>query len=218
VGTRAWPVLEDLPQDLYDTILREADFGKFERGQAVFHRGDPARDLHLITRGHFAVEYTGTSGKTVVLTILGPGDPFGEVALVEPDATRSATVVALETARTRVISREWFTRLREQDPSLDKLLIAVLAAQVRRLSETTFEVRVAPRQRVRRRLCALARSYDDGVIPITTDVLADIAGTTRARVSEVIREEKAAGTIDSRRGRIAVLRLDALEDRARSES
>ena len=214
---RAWAIFRDLPDPLYETIKHEAGRGRFEVGEAVFHRGDAADDLHLVMHGHFAVEYTGSSGKTVVMTILGPGDTFGEVALLEPGAKRSATVVALEQSRTRVIDRDWLASLRDKHPSVDRLLIAVLTAQVRRLTETTFEVRITPRQRIRRRLCALARSYDGGEIPITTEVLADIAGTSRARVSELIREEKKAGTLASRRGRISVLDLPRLEERAAPE-
>lgn len=219
---RSWSVFEGLPESLYQTIVKEAGTRTFERGQAVFHRGAEAKELHLIERGHFAVEYSGLEGKAVVVAILGPGETFGEVALVEENATRSASVIALETSRTRVIDRGWFTRLREKDPSVDRLVIAVLTAQVRRLTERAFEAaRVAPRQRVRRRLAALARSYGgrDGVaIPVTTDVLADLAGTSRARVSEVIQEEKSAGTIESRRGRITVLSVVGLEARAKPES
>lgn len=214
-------MFRDLPDDLYGTIVREAGRRPFERGEAVFHRGQDATELHLIEKGHFAVEYSGAEGKSVVVAVLGPGETFGEIALVEENATRSATVIALEPARTRVIDRGWFTRLRAKDPSVDRLVIAVLTAQVRRLTERAFEnARVSERQRVRRQLASLARSYggDDGVaIPITTQTVADLAGTSRARVSEVIKEEKAAGTIDSRRNRITVLDVVGLEARAAPE-
>jgi CRP/FNR family transcriptional regulator, cyclic AMP receptor protein len=215
---RAWSIFRDLPEDLYSTVRAEAGWGEFEPKQAVFLRDHPAEELHLIMTGHFAVEFTGTEGKSVVLAILGPGETFGEVALLEAGARRSASVISLDGGKTRVISRDWLTRLRERHPSVDTLLIAVLTAQVRRLSEMAFEVRVAPRQRVRRRICALARSYEGKPIPITTDVLADLAGTSRARVSEVLGEENEAGTIASRRGQIAVLDLRALEARAAAET
>lgn len=219
---RSWPVFRELPDALYRTIVREAGTRSFARGEAVFHRGAHATELHLIEKGHFAVEYTGTEGNSVVVAILGPGETFGEVALVEEDATRSASVISLEAGRTAVIDRAWFARLREKDPSVDRLVIAVLTAQVRRLTERAFEAaRVSPRQRVRRRLAALAQTYGGGdgrAIPITTDVLADLAGTSRARVSEVIQEEKAAGTIAARRGRITVLSIARLEARAKPEA
>ena len=62
----------------------------------VFHQGDPADTLHLILSGHFAARLETSVGDTVTMAVHGPGDSFGELALVDAGQARSTTVAALE--------------------------------------------------------------------------------------------------------------------------
>ena len=57
---------------------------RFKRGEVVFHEGDPGDTLRLVDRGHLAVRVTTPLGDTATLRVLGPGDYFGELAVVSP--------------------------------------------------------------------------------------------------------------------------------------
>ena len=101
-----WPLLADLePEDVRQllAIARRRVFGK---GDIVFHRDDPADSLHLIVRGRFAARVATPQGDSVLLEVLGPGQSFGELALLLPGASRSATVSALEDGETRSVYRD----------------------------------------------------------------------------------------------------------------
>ena len=196
-------------------VARRRTFG---RGEVVFHKGDPGDAIHLIAKGRFAVRVTTPLGETAVLAIRGPGEAFGELALVS-DAPRSATVAALEPAETHSINQLAFDELRRDHPGVNRILVAVLATAVQRMDELIVEAFYASAEkRVLRRVCDLAAVYGDGSepidIPLTQHDLAGLAGTSRATVNRVLRDEEARGTVRLGRGRTIVLDLATLTRRA----
>jgi CRP/FNR family transcriptional regulator, cyclic AMP receptor protein len=68
---------------------------------------------------------------------------------------------------------------------------------------------------VRRRLVELAGTYDSGVVPLTQEDLAAMAGTSRATVNRVLRDEARNGAVALQRGRVTVLEAEELERRCR---
>jgi CRP-like cAMP-binding protein len=206
-----WALLEAVPQEDVRRLLAIARRRTFARGEVVFHQDDPADTLHLIAKGRFAVRTQTRLGDTVILAVLGSGQCFGELSLVDPGARRSATVAALEPAETMSVHQLDFDRLCDEHPGVRDVLIAVLAAQVRRLSAHLLDALYVPAdKRVRKRLAEIAELYSDGEIPLTQEDLADLAGTSRATVNRVLRAEQERGSVRLRRGRTAVLDLEAL--------
>lgn len=190
----------------------------FSRGEVVFHREDPADSLHLVQKGRFAVRIMTPLGETATIGIRGPGDSFGEMALVDESAHRAATVAALEDGETLAVYQAEFHRLRKEHPQVDRVLMAFLAGEVRRQNELLLEALYIPvERRVLRRLVELAETYAraDGEIPLTQEQLAELAGTSRATVNKVLREEQERGTVELQRGKTLVLQPDELARRAR---
>jgi CRP-like cAMP-binding protein len=211
-----WPLLADLPPENVRKLLSIARRRTFEKGEVVFHRDDPAESLHLIVRGRFGARVLTPLGDSVLLEVLGPGQAFGELALLLPGARRSATVSALEEGETRSVFREDFELLQREHPGVKDVLLRLLAEQLRRATERIVEAHyVDAETRVRRRVCELAKTYGSGVVPLTQEDLAAMAGTSRATVNRVLRDEVGRGTVALRRGRTTVLDLDALEHRCR---
>jgi CRP/FNR family transcriptional regulator, cyclic AMP receptor protein len=208
------PLLAGLPAEDVRRVLAIARRRTFEKGEVVFHRDDPADSLHLIVRGRFGARVLTPLGDQVLLDVLGPGDSFGELALLLPDARRSATVSALEDGETRSIFRDDFARLQRSHPGVKDGLLRLLAEQLRRASERLVEAHyVDADTRVRRRLLDLARSYgsaNDAVVPLTQEELAAMAGTSRATVNRVLREEQRRGVVSLSRGRVTLVDPDEL--------
>ncbi len=210
-----WRVLEGVPEEDLHRLLSVARRRTFARNEVVFHRGDPAEALHLISSGRFAVRIMTPLGDTATLAILGPGEAFGELALVGEDPERSATVAALERGETLSISRADLQRLRREHPGVNELLLRLLAARIRRMNDLLVEALYVPAdKRVLRRLRELAELYaaDEGpsVIPLTQEEIAELAGTSRATVNRVLRAEQHRGSLELRRGRTVVLDRDLL--------
>jgi CRP-like cAMP-binding protein len=206
-----WALFSEVPEEAVRAVLTIARRRVFSRGEVVFHRGDPANALHLISSGRFAVRITTPLGDTATLAVRGRGDAFGELALVsDQEVERSATVQALEAAETRSVLRDDFERLRREHPSVDTILVAILAERVRRLSEQLTEAYyLSADERVVRRLADLAELYG-GSVPLPQEAIAELAGTSRATVNRVLRELEQQGVLKLGRVRIEVEQADRL--------
>jgi CRP-like cAMP-binding protein len=214
-----WDLLEGVPKEEVQLLLSYARRRRFARGEVVFHQDDPGDSLHLVSSGRFAIRGRTPVGETVTVGVRGPGQSFGEMALVEADARRSATVSALEQAETFAIYKDDFENLRRKHREMDGILIALLAGEVRRLNERLREALYLPvEKRVLRRLLELARIYDDGSgtveVPLTQEELAEFVGAARSTVNRVLREEQDRGIVQLGRGKTTLVDLAALTKRA----
>jgi CRP-like cAMP-binding protein len=214
-----WPVLASLPPDERRTLAAGLRRRAYRRDEVIVHQGDPANTLHLIAAGHASVRVTLPGGEFVVVGILGPGDAFGERALVGEPKSRGATVVSLERCETLSLGRDEFERLRTAYPGVDRFLVDLLARRVDKLNTYLLETLFVPAERrVLRRLLELCELYPaDGqgtVIPVTQETLASLAGTTRPTANQVLRRLVAGGIVTVSRSQIVVLNRAGLHQRA----
>jgi CRP/FNR family cyclic AMP-dependent transcriptional regulator len=214
------PVLAALDDETRRRLRDASQRRRFRRGEVVFHAGDAANSMHLVVSGHVSVQVTTLGGDTAILTVLGPGATFGEMALLAEEADRSATVTALDQVETLVVPRSQFLRLRATHPAMDRFLVTLLAGYIRRQDARLIEALYVPvDKRVLRRLLAMSRMYGDGapgtVVPLTQDVLAGMAGTTRPTANQVLRSAENDGLIRIGRGEVRVEDPRALARRAR---
>jgi CRP/FNR family transcriptional regulator, cyclic AMP receptor protein len=215
-----WPLLADLPPEQVGELLQTAIRRRFARNEVVFHRDDTGDSVHLISKGRFAIRIMTPLGETATLAVRGPGDSFGEMALFSADSHRSATVTALEEAETFAVRCPEFKDLRAKHPVVNQLLIRFLTGELRSMNERLLEALYVPvERRVLRRLVDLAGLYGTGdhevVIPLTQEVMAEMAGTSRATVNRVLNEEQQRGTVSLQRGKTVVRELDDIRRRAR---
>lgn len=212
-------VLEGVPPDDLRRFLAMARRRSFERDEIVFHHGDIADAVHLITKGRFARRVYSPTGQSAMLEVRGPGETFGEIALVSSVARRAVTVSALEPGETLSVGGDAFRELLGQHPELKDVLVALLAERLRRSDERALASRFLNAEgRVRWALLELIPVYADRagiVVPLTQEHLAELAGTARGTVNRVLREEQERGAVVLERGRVRILDPDALRTRVR---
>jgi CRP-like cAMP-binding protein len=209
-------VLDDVDRR---SVLATMTRRSYRKGDTLYFEGDPGDSLHVLQKGHVAVKVSTPFGDVATLTVLGPGESFGELALFGGDSLRTATVVALEPVETKALHRRDFDELRRQHPAVERLLVEALAAQVRRLSGQVLDaLYVSADKRVIRRVADLAALYDDGSsvisLPVRQDDIASMAGTTRPTANRVLMSLQADGLVALARGRTEVLDLPGLRRRA----
>jgi CRP-like cAMP-binding protein len=213
-----WRIFDGIPEPDVRAVLELARRSTYRRGEVVFHRYDPADAVHLVTKGRFDVRITTGHGDEVALAIRGPGEAFGELAGVT-EAERTATVTALEPGETLVVRGRELRRLAKRYPTLDEVLVRLLAENVAFLSERLVEAyTVDAETRVARRVLELCGVYGGDppvVIPLIQDELAALAGTSRATVNRVLRDAERRGLVELGRGRTVLLDLDGMARLAR---
>jgi len=213
-----WALFAGIPGDDVRAVLALARRSTYRRGEVVFHRHDPADAVHLVVKGRFDVRITTAHGDVVALAIRGPGETFGEIAVVT-GAERSATVTALEPGETLVVRGSELRRLAREHQSVDEVLVRVLAEHVAFLSERLVEAyTIDAEARVARRVLELARVYGGAppvVIPLIQEDLAALAGTSRATVNRVLRDAERRGLVQVGRGRTVLVDPDGFARLAR---
>ena len=215
------PVLDAVAARERSALLQAGVRRRFAPGEVVFHEGDPGDALHIVTQGVFVARSSSTRGEIIAVNMFGPGDVFGELALLTASARRSATVVSLERGATLMVGRGPFEDLRVRDPRVDRVLLTVLAERNRALTTHLVELLFAPvDQRVYRRLVAYhdlvapATEDDEGWIRLSQTELAILAGTTRSTTNRVLRRAEDRGLLALARGRVRLLDVDELRRRS----
>jgi CRP-like cAMP-binding protein len=211
-----WVLLRSLREPERHALLAATVRRRFRRGEIVFHEADPGDSLHLLAAGRVAVRAITPEGDAVTYAVVGPGEAFGELALLSRDHRRTATIQALEPVETLALRREHFEMIRARHPGVDRMLVEILAQRVRRLSAHLIEALYVPvDKRVVRRILVLCRQYGEaGVpdcsLPLTQSEIAEMAGATRPTINKVLRNLESDGVIELARGRVRVLDRDAL--------
>jgi CRP/FNR family cyclic AMP-dependent transcriptional regulator len=210
-----WPLLDGLSDDARRLVLASTRRRRFGRREVVFHQGDLGDHFHLVVRGRFAVQASTPLGDVVTLVVVGPGDFFGELALLDPASRRNATVIALEPAETVVLTGERFNELRRENPSVNRVLVDALAARLLHMTDALVEALYLPVEtRLLHRLAEIAQDWnwgdEQGRLQLTQEDLALMAGTTRPTVNRVLQRAAREGAVALGRGYIDILDLDRL--------
>ena len=209
-----WDILRTLNDEQRQEVLRTAVRRRYRPGDSLFHQGDPGDSMHLVDKGHVAIRVVNAKGDTLTLDVLGPGASFGEQSLVQPEGRRTAAAVAVGHVETLMLQGAAFDELRRRHPATTWMLVEVLAAQVRRLSDQLIDAHTMPAdKRVLKQLRRLAGVFRDGQsarLPLTQEDLASLAGTTRPTANRALQPLVADGIVGLSRGQIVVHDVERL--------
>jgi CRP-like cAMP-binding protein len=217
-------LLSDLVPEQRRAVLSRMHRRSYRSGEVVFHEGDTADTVHFLVEGRVVARRASESGDVLAYAVMGPGQAFGELAMIRRDGRRTATIEAVEPTTTLTLGFADFERLCASHPEVNRLLVRLLAARVTRLTESLMEALHSPAElRVVRSLIALCGVYSSpaqGSSIVTVSInqtgLAELAGVTRPTANRVLRRLEADGVVELLRGRITVRDLPALRHDARS--
>jgi len=185
----------------------------YDAGEVVFHEGDAADTVHFVVEGRVVARRSSEQGDRLAYAVMGPGQAFGELAMIVRAGRRTATIEAVERTVTLALSFADFERLCDRHPEVNRLLVRLLAARVSRLTDALMEALHTPAElRVVRSLVSLCGVYAVAApsrSPVTVHLnqseLAELAGVTRPTANRVLRRLESVGAVVLDRGRVTVV-------------
>lgn len=193
-----------LDQKLLSAMAALARRRQVRPGEIIFQKGDAGDALFAVRKGLVRI-LTGTSeGRRLTLNLHGPGDVFGEIALLD-GRPRTADAVASEQVELLFVPRAEFQRLLHDSPETAVGVIGLLCARLRWMSERMEETNLAPLPlRLAARLLALRKDYGDEII-ITQEELAQFVRSSREQVNRLLQVWRRSGVIELGRSRVRLI-------------
>ena len=171
------------------------------REEMVFRQSAPADAVFYIQKGKIKMVVASKQGKEAVVGILGPGEFFGEGCLIG-QPLRLATAKAMTDSQVVRVSKAEMLRVLHAEPTFAELFITHLLARNTRVEEDLVDQLFnSSEKRLARTLLLLANFGKEGgpqpvTTPISQEMLAEIIGTTRPRVSHFMNKFRKLGFID----------------------
>jgi CRP/FNR family cyclic AMP-dependent transcriptional regulator len=188
------------------------------RREELFHKGDEGGEVYVVASGTLKALTTSRDGDDVVFSILGPGEFFGEVALLGA-TQRTATITAIDDCTLVVIDRRDFMSYLKTDPDMSVKLLSVLAMRLKRVSELVEDTQFLNLPlRLAKKLLSLGRIYGKPTpgglqieLKLSQEEWGDLVGATRESVNKQMRQWTDAGIIQMDKGCVVVVNAVELE-------
>lgn len=211
------PFFANMSPDEADGLAQRLVMRRFSTGQIIFHHGDPGGLLYIVVKGKVKIAHSTPEGQEAFLAILGAGDFFGELALLD-DSPRSATAEALAPTDTLTLHREDFIRYIRNNPDFSLHVLQTMAHHIRRLNNQISDIFFLDLPgRLARTLLQLAEQHgrpsDNGLVielSLTQTDLAEMTGATRVSVNKALGRFRRAKWIKTQGRRFTILDQEAL--------
>lgn len=211
-------LFRDLDEAVVDRVAALAVVRRARAGDVLFLKGDEGDALYSVVSGQVRISTGGPGGRTVILNIMGPGDIFGEIALLD-GMPRTADAIAIAPTELIMIARHEFIALLEQEPSLAIHLLKLVCGRVRQTTEQVEDSALLPVPgRLAKRLLTMAdldgKAVSDGVrvrLQPSQSELGQMLGITRVCVNRHLQHWRKNGWIGLTRGHVVICNREALE-------
>src|SRR5918912_2715793 len=209
------PMFADLGADELQRLSNLCHTQHLASGEFRFQKGDPGNAFFGVLRGQFRIETGASDGSRLTLNFMGPGDLFGEVAVLDGQ-NRTADPTAGEASELFVLRREDFLSFLEREPKVAIQILMLLCLRIRWQSERMEESVLQPLPvRLARRLCALASDFGSEV-HISQEQLGVFVGAARESVNRQLQSWRKEAILDLQRGRILLQNMTKLTAVARN--
>jgi CRP/FNR family transcriptional regulator, cyclic AMP receptor protein len=173
----------------------------YRKGDVIFSQSEPADAVFYIQKGKIKIVVTSEQGKEAVVAILGPGEFIGEGCLNGQTLHLATASALIEAEVTRVDKKEMLSVLHNEPAFSEMFMAHLLTRNGRIVADLVDQLFNSSEKRLARTLLLLANFGKEGVPePITAKIsqetLADMIGTTRARVSFFMNKFRKLGLIE----------------------
>jgi CRP/FNR family cyclic AMP-dependent transcriptional regulator len=187
---RRVPLFSGLNEQQLETLAAGSARRSFPKGRTIVAEGEPSQSMYILLAGRAKVQRSDSEGKEVILAVLGSGEFFGEMSLID-DAPRSASVITLESCEFMAVSKDAFKSMLQQSPDV---AMAVMRGLVRRLREADKKIETLALLDVYGRVARVLLDFSENVggerivkNKLPRQEIAKMIGASREMVSRVMK-------------------------------
>ncbi|MFK5581838.1 MULTISPECIES: Crp/Fnr family transcriptional regulator [unclassified Serinicoccus] len=216
------PLFAALDEETAWRLMDSMSPHQLSRGDVVFDEGDPGDSLYVITSGKVKLARTSGDGRESLLSVLGPGEMFGELSLFDP-GPRLTTAYVVSDTEFIALGNEALRDFLTDHPEVAMRMLAGLARRLRRSNEGISDlVFTDVPGRVAKALLDLSDRFgkrtETGLLvahDLTQEELAQLVGASRETVNKALADFAHRGWITLGAKSVTLLDLDRLKRRAR---
>lgn len=211
--------LDDEAANALGTTMQEL---RLKHGEVLFHEGDSGDKAYVVVEGKVKLGRTSPDGRENLLSVLGPGQMFGELSLFDP-GRRNSTATAVTDCMLRTMGQEDLVTWLTGRPEVARNLLLQLASRLRRTNEAVADLVFSDVPgRVAKALLDLAQRFgkpsEEGIDvhhDLTQEELAQLVGASRETVNKALADFASRGWIRLEPRSVTLLDLDRIGRRAR---
>jgi len=201
------PLFNGLAKSELKAILSNALIRHYPKNAIIINEGDNTDSLYVVLEGKVKAYLSDDAGREIILSIQGPGDYIGELAIID-EQPRSASVMTLEPCKFCIISKSYFDSCLVNNPTIAIKLLKTQTLRVRRLTENVKSLALLDVYgRVARTLLNMATPHKNELIidqKLTHMDIAKMVGASREMVSRIMKDLSEGGYIKSEDKRITI--------------
>lgn len=214
-------IFQGVSPDAVAALVRQLEPVTFRRTEVVFSEGEPGDTLYIITAGKVKIGRKSVDGRDSLITLMGPSDMFGELAIFDP-GPRTSTVTALTEVKAVTMSRGVLRSWIADRPEIAEQLLRVLARRLRRTNDNLSDLIFTDVPgRVAKQLLYLAQRFGsrDGTAlrvdhELTQEEIAQLVGSSRETVNKALSDFAQRGWIRVQGRSILIDNAERLAKRA----
>lgn len=212
-------IFEGLDEETMQAVDRMAAMCTFQSNDPIYFPAEPSRSIFFLKKGHVKISRISEDGKEIILDIIGPGEVFGELLLVDDNETRNEIATAIGEVLICNMHRSDFEKMLKKYPELNFRVTKEVGARLRKVEERVTELVFKD---VKKRIASfLVRYAEDfgtiksGIItikpPLSHQELGFLTGAARQTVTTTLNDLRTQGVIDFGRKKIVINDIAALK-------
>jgi len=201
------PLFSNMQDENLELLSNQIQYRRYIKNSIIIGEGEQSDSLYIVNEGKIKIYISDSEGREMQLKILGPGDYFGELALID-QKPRSASAITLCDSQLSVITAKDFLQCLNNNPEIAINLLQMLAACLRDATESQRQLALMDvYSRLRITLQTLSKE-DNGVLKLepkpTQQDIASMIGSSREMVSRILMYLKNGGYIETSKTSIII--------------
>ncbi len=212
-------ILEGIEESLVQSIDRMSSMSSVKKHQPIYFGDEPSRSIFFLKDGHVKISRISPEGKEVIIDVIGPGEIFGELSLVDAGEGRDEVAEALDDALVCAMDASDFQRMMKDSPELNLEVTKRIGMRLRKVQKRVSDMIFKDvRQRTAGFLVEYAEEFGktkNGLItidsPLTHQEIALLTGSARQTTTAILDEFRSAGLLEFSRNHFVIKDFEGLK-------